>query len=103
VTGEQLDPSDPDYYYAQGARADYGMNYEFLSPWVYGWPDGYDGPYYLGSRPVSLADVKSPSATVFVAESVWDAASLTQPVGGGNWVVEAPCFYDENGNDMNAP
>lgn len=103
ISDEQQTPSDPDYYYAQGARADYGMNYEFLSPWVYGYPDGYEKPYYLGSRPVSIVDIKSPAATVFIAESVWFAKSLTQPTGGGNWVIEAPCFYDENGDDMNAP
>jgi prepilin-type N-terminal cleavage/methylation domain-containing protein/prepilin-type processing-associated H-X9-DG protein len=96
VTDAQLPSTDPDYYYAQGARADYGMNYEFLSPWTF-----RASPRYLGSNPVSTAEIKSPAATIFAAESVWDADSLTKPKGGGNWVIEAPCFLDENGKSTN--
>jgi prepilin-type processing-associated H-X9-DG protein len=77
------------------------MNYEFLSPWVYGQEPGK--PYYLGSYGVATTLIKSPAATVFAAESVWDANSITDPVGGGNWVIEAPCLFDENGNRMNPP
>jgi prepilin-type N-terminal cleavage/methylation domain-containing protein/prepilin-type processing-associated H-X9-DG protein len=98
VTEAQLAPGHPNYEYAQGARADIGMNYEFLSPWVYG-----GTPYYVGSIPVKIAQIQSPASTVFAAESVWDAVSLTSPKGGGNWVVEAPCLLDENGQIMNPP
>lgn len=99
---QRLKPTDLNYYYAQGARADYGINYEFLSPWYYGTTGGV---YKIGSYGANTAQVKSPAQTVLAAESVWDTNnnSITKPSGGGNWVIEAPCLYDENGLRTNEP
>ncbi|MCW5937719.1 MAG: prepilin-type N-terminal cleavage/methylation domain-containing protein [Fimbriimonadaceae bacterium] len=84
----------PNYYYAMASRSHVGMNYSFLSPWL------YDPVNRLaGSKPVNSSQIESQADTLFGVESIWDRNSASGvPEGGGNWVVEAPCVRDSAGN-----
>ena len=79
---------DPNLHYYWGSRTDIGLNYVFLSPWVYD-----SAREFWGSVPVSLAAINSPAATMMSGDTTWDRDSSGNPRGGGNWVVEAPCVY----------
>ena len=89
--------TDPQKYYYWGERSNIGMNYEFLSPWVY----YYDTNGYVGSESVNQSRIGQPSRTLMFTDSIWyrDTASGA-PIGGGNWVVEPPCIRDSNGRIM---
>jgi prepilin-type N-terminal cleavage/methylation domain-containing protein len=90
-TGQPLPPTDPNYWYAVGARSNIGINYDFLSPWFASSPAA-------GSKGVSMSDVQKPSNTMFAIDTIWDRdVNSGKPQGGGNWVVEAPCVYDKGG------
>ena len=90
-TNQPLAPSDPNYHYAWGARADVALNYVFLSPWV------YDGSrQFWGSQPTPNSAISSPASTMMSIDSIWDRDAAGVPFGGGNWVVEAPCIKDAN-------
>jgi hypothetical protein len=91
--GSPVPNDDPNKYYYWASRADSGMNYDFLSPWVFNF-----NTYYIGSVSVSMSDVGSPASTIFSADSIWDRDASGNPRGGGNWVIEAPCVFDSNGN-----
>lgn len=81
--------------YGWSARMDFGLNYVFLSPWIY---DGSRA--FWGSEPVSLAAIGSPASTMLAVDTIWDRDASGNPKGGGNWVVEAPCTKDSNGNSI---
>jgi prepilin-type N-terminal cleavage/methylation domain-containing protein/prepilin-type processing-associated H-X9-DG protein len=97
TTNAPLASSDPNYIYAQGARANFGMNYQFLSPWVYGAYLPNTTAVWYGSFGIPTAQIKSAADTIFAAESIWDRTATGAPDGGGNWVVEAPCRRDASG------
>jgi prepilin-type N-terminal cleavage/methylation domain-containing protein/prepilin-type processing-associated H-X9-DG protein len=81
------------YYYSWAERADYGLNYDFLTPWVYDPAHGR-----IGSQPISLSMSTHPAMTIATIDSVWDRNAQTGAAfGGGNWVVEAPCVYSSTG------
>ncbi|MFZ4506104.1 MAG: prepilin-type N-terminal cleavage/methylation domain-containing protein [Fimbriimonas sp.] len=90
--GVPIPSNDPARFYSWASRTNYGLNYDFLSPWVFNY-----NTYYIGSVAVNLSQVGAPASTIFTANSIWDRNS-GGPVGGGNWVVEAPCVFDTNGN-----
>lgn len=89
--GQAVPPDHPDKYYYWASRMNYGLNYDFLSPWVFNY-----STYYIGSVAVTQSEVGSPASTILAANSIWDRNG-SGPQGGGNWVVEAPCVFDENG------
>lgn len=80
------------YYWAE--RANLGLNYDFLSPWIYN-----TRTRYVGSKPTNRAEMTAPSATILFVDSIWyrGAGPNGKPEGGGNWVVEAPCVRDSDG------
>jgi prepilin-type N-terminal cleavage/methylation domain-containing protein len=83
--------------YAAGVRSNIGYNYAFFSPWIL---KPVTGGTYVGSATVTENDVFTPAATLMWATSIWDRIANGGPTGGGNWVVETPCWLDENGNLM---
>ena len=78
--------------YGRLVRANIGYNYLFFSPWLI-----YSSPTNLTSATVTVNDVNSPSSTLMWGTSIWDRNSAGVPIGGGNWVIEAPCVRDANG------
>lgn len=87
-----LSPSNQNYYYSWGARADVGLNYVFLSPWIYN-----SAKQFWGSQPTALPQINAPSSTMMFVDTIWNRDSKGIPIGGGNWVVEAPCIKDSTG------
>jgi prepilin-type N-terminal cleavage/methylation domain-containing protein len=81
--------------YALGVRSNAGYNYAFFSPWRYYAPVNYNP----SSASVSGSEVQNPSNTLMFADSIWDFVN-GNPTGGGNWVVETPCWKDAAGNLM---
>lgn len=75
--------------YALGVRSNVGYNYAFFSPWRYYAPVNYNP----SSGSVAASEVGNPSGTLLFASSIWDLAGGS-PTGGGNWVIETPCWKD---------
>lgn len=90
-TGLPLPPNDPNYWYSAVARSNVALNYDFFSPWIYN-----TASRYLGSAPIHLSESNQPSNTLMLINSVWDRDASGNPIGGGSWVVDAPCIKDEN-------
>jgi prepilin-type N-terminal cleavage/methylation domain-containing protein len=78
--------------YALAVRSNIGYNYAFFSPWVYRW----SSDNYVGSASVTETEVGNPANTLMWGTSIWDRVSGGGPTGGGNWVIETPCWLDEN-------
>jgi prepilin-type N-terminal cleavage/methylation domain-containing protein len=76
--------------YALGVRSNIGYNYAFFSPWRYYAPVNYNPT----SASVSESEVTNSSATIMFVDSIWDRDSSGNPTGGGNWVIETPCWKD---------
>jgi len=91
--GNPVSPSDPAKYYYWAERSDIGLNYMFLSPWIY----RYLSDGYVGSEPINLSRIQNPAATIAAADSIWDRTASGTPIGAGNWVIEPPCIYDSTG------
>ena len=83
--------TDSQRAYALGVRSNVGYNYAFFSPWRYGAATNYSPT----SASVSASEVNNTSNTLLFATSIWDLASGS-PTGGGNWVIETPCWKDSN-------
>jgi prepilin-type N-terminal cleavage/methylation domain-containing protein len=80
--------------YALAVRSNIGYNYAFFSPWIYRWKT--DG--YVGSGSTTESEVTSPANTLMWGTSIWDRVPGGGPTGGGNWVIETPCWQDQDGN-----
>ena len=78
--------------YSNGVRSNIGYNYEFFSPWRYVRSTGY-----VGSASTQESQVGNPANTLMWGTSIWDRDSGGNPRGGGNWVIETPCWKDANG------
>jgi prepilin-type N-terminal cleavage/methylation domain-containing protein/prepilin-type processing-associated H-X9-DG protein len=91
--GQPANQNDPSFYYYWMSRANLGLNYDFLSPWI---TRSAPGGTYVGSFPMKAVRVTSPARTIMLGESIWDRNNAGQPVGGGNWVIEAPCVRNTN-------
>ena len=78
--------------YALMVRSNIGYNYAFFSPWRYISSTGY-----VGSVSLNASEVGNPAGTIQYGTSIWDRASSGAPIGGGNWVVETPCWQDAAG------
>ena len=81
--------------YAEGVRSNMGYNFAFFSPWIY--PQVAPGQYYIGSASLSASQVSSPAHTLMYGTSIWNRTASGAPSGGGNWVVQTPCWEDANG------
>jgi len=80
--------------YALGVRANIGYNFAFFSPWIYkSTPNGT----YIGSGSVNASQVTQPAHTLMYGTAIWNRVG-GQPTGGGNWVVQTPCWDDAAGN-----
>lgn len=82
--------------FALMVRSNMGYNYGFLSPWRAINVPGRG--YLLTSAAIGQSEIESPTATLMYVSSIWDRTSRGVPVGAGNWVVEAPCVRDGDGN-----
>ncbi len=80
--------------YALGVRSNIGYNYVFFSPWRY-YSNG--SKMICGSASTNEGMVGNPANTLMWGDSIWDRNSGGGPTGGGNWVIEAPCWLDTNG------
>ncbi|HLO99178.1 MAG TPA: hypothetical protein VK171_11335, partial [Fimbriimonas sp.] len=80
--------------YALFVRSNIGYNYAFFSPWRYISSTGY-----VGAASVNGSEVTSPSSTIMYGTSIWDRAG-GNPTGGGNWVIETPCWEDANNRPL---
>lgn len=84
--------TDQQRMYALMARSNVGLNYAFFSPWRYLWEEGNPT-----SATISAGDVGDVSGTILFATSIWYRDSGGNPTGGGNWVIETPCWQDADG------
>lgn len=82
--------------YAVGVRSNMGYNYEFYSPWRY--LPGAPGGVVAQSAGVNESQVSQTSNSLVFANSIWDRNSAGNPIGGGNWVIEPPCWRDTDGS-----
>ncbi len=82
--------------YASGVRSNIGYNYQFFSPWRV--VRQASGPSYVGSASTTETQVGNPANTLMWGTSIWDRyPNGGGPKGGGNWVIETPCWKDANG------
>jgi len=80
--------------FALSVRSNMGYNYQSFAPWRYGAATNYRAT--SGTTPGS--EVSNPSGTLLFADAIWDRKlGGGAPTGGGNWVVETPCWTDANG------
>jgi len=82
--------------YALGVRSNIGYNFAFLSPWVY---RAATGGSYIGSVAIGASLVTQTAHTLMFATSIWNRVGGA-PTGGGNWVVQTPCWNDSNGQPL---
>jgi prepilin-type N-terminal cleavage/methylation domain-containing protein len=83
--------------YALGVRANMGYNFAFFSPWIY---QKVATGIYIGSASLGASQVTQPAHTLMFGTSIWNRTAGGAPTGGGNWVVQTPCWLDQNGNLM---
>lgn len=79
--------------YALAAHSNIGYNYAFFSPWRY-----VSTTQYIGSASTTESDVSKPAETLMWGTSIWNRDSGGNPIDGGNWVIETPCWTDKDGN-----
>jgi prepilin-type N-terminal cleavage/methylation domain-containing protein len=82
--------------YAEGVRSNMGYNFAFFSPWL-DVPEA-KGANYIGSATLNASQVTQPAHTLMYGTSIWNRTAGGTPSGGGNWVVQTPCWTDANGN-----
>lgn len=80
--------------YAAGVRSNIGYNFAFFSPWICN-PAGCSD--YVGTQAQSGSSVTQPAHTLEWAGPTTWGASGGSPTGGGNWVVQTPCWQSANG------
>jgi len=80
--------------YAAAVRSNMGYNFAFFSPWIY---QKVAGGTYVGSVSLSGSQVTQPAHTLMFGTSIWNRTPGGTPSGGGNWVVQTPCWEDSNG------
>ncbi len=78
--------------YALAVRSNIGYNYAFFSPWIYRWQTDR----YVGSASTNESSVGNVANTLMFGSSIWDRVSGGGPTGGGNWVIETPCWLDSS-------
>jgi prepilin-type N-terminal cleavage/methylation domain-containing protein len=83
--------------YAEGVRSNMGYNFAFFSPWIY---KNVNNQEYVGSASINGSQVTQPAHTMMFGTSIWNRTGSGAPTGGGNWVVQTPCWNDANGNPL---
>jgi len=83
--------------YALGVRANMGYNFAFFSPWIV---QKQATGYYVGAAGINASEVTQPAHTLMFGTSLWNRTASGSPSGGGNWVVQTPCWNDANGNEL---
>ena len=79
--------------YNVAMTSDFGVNLQFIDPiWF---PDGVT----MVPTAIATTEVARPANTLFAVSSIWNRVGGT-PEGGGNWVVDAPCWTDKDGKDI---
>jgi hypothetical protein len=81
--------------YGEGVRSNMGYNFAFFSPWIY---QLQATGYYIGSASLNASQVTQPAHTLMYGTSIWNRTAGGAPTGGGNWVVQTPCWDDASGN-----
>jgi prepilin-type N-terminal cleavage/methylation domain-containing protein len=82
--------------YALMVRSNMGYNYQFFSPWRL-----LRNPTNPTSAVISESEITNVSATIAFANAIWDRDPRSgNPIGGGNWVIETPCWEDENNRPL---
>jgi prepilin-type N-terminal cleavage/methylation domain-containing protein len=78
--------------YAAGIRSNIGYNFAFFSPWIYD-----PAINYGGSLSTNGSSVTNPAHTLMWGDaSIWNRVNGA-PTGGGNWVIQTPCWQSANG------
>jgi prepilin-type N-terminal cleavage/methylation domain-containing protein len=95
---ENEQPIDPTNLHAKefcyAMRANYGYNYQFLSPECVVPPNGpYGSPY-----PINESRITSPGATILAVETVWQRNASGKEYGAGSRSADPPSLYDIDGN-----
>jgi len=81
--------------YAAGVRSNIGYNFAFFSPWIL---QQQGSVYYVGSYSTNASQITQPAHTLMWGDaSIWNEVGGS-PTGGGNWVIQTPCWLDANGN-----
>jgi len=80
--------------YIRMVRSNMGYNYVFFSPWRYGPRVNNKNT----SAVINGSEITNTAGTIMFANAIWDRNIRSgAPIGGGNWVVEAPCGQDNSG------
>lgn len=76
-----------------GLKCDFGVNVQFIHP-----------AKIVGGltvhNPQSQTAISSVAKTIYSISSIWNRTASGAPYGGGNYEVDAPCFYDNNLVDL---
>jgi len=81
--------------YAVATRSNIGYNFAFFSPWIF---TSKTTPEFFGGQSTNASQVTQPAHTLMFGDaSIWNRQGGT-PTGGGNWVIQTPCWQDANGN-----
>jgi hypothetical protein len=83
--------------YAAGSRSNIGYNFAFFSPWIY---QTQAAGLYIGSASTNASQVTQPAHTLMYGTSIWSRSAGGAPSGGGNWVVQTPCWNSSGGKLM---
>ena len=51
-------------------------------------------------KPISQTMIGNVSRTIYSASSIWNRNAAGIPTGGGNYEVDAPCWYDTSFRDL---
>lgn len=79
--------------YAEGVRSNIGYNFAFFSPWIFNTQTGY-----IGTLAQSSSAVTQPAHTLmWGGPTVWNTPTNNNPTGGGNWVIQTPCWENAQG------
>jgi len=81
--------------YAEGVRSNMGYNFAFFSPWIY---QEQAAGLYIGSASINQSQVTQPAHTLMFGTAIWNRTAGGTVTGGGNWVVQTPCWKDANSN-----
>ena len=76
-------------------KSDWGVNVQFYGPWGYNCAGVAFKPHS-----VSASEVGTPATSIYAINSVWNRSGSGKPYGGGNYALDAPCFYDTNLVDL---
>lgn len=88
-----LMPSEYDYRLAE--RTNIGYNFMAIAPL------GQTQNGQIQSVPLDESSFAQPSGLILAVDSVWQLTSTSRrPAGGGNYLVTAPCRYEQKGGAL---